>query len=159
MGFRVEELVYFQNQRPRGYLSRLDPDRVLQCDTMKSCADLPQARLLIFLIYAQAVTVAFRSCMYICLVTSTPAGDQELSAGERRAVHVLPISSDQPGINKTMMHTLRYILETSVEPRCIQVHPRFSHVGFVVVDVRQKKLDFVVGPNESILEHPCMVFV
>ena len=38
LGFSAEELVYFQNQYR---LSRQDPDRILQCDTRKSSAELP----------------------------------------------------------------------------------------------------------------------
>ena len=38
LGFRAEELVYFQNQFR---LSWQDPDRMLQCDTRMSSAELP----------------------------------------------------------------------------------------------------------------------
>ena len=76
LGFRAEELVYFQNQYR---LSRQDPDRMLQM-RHKEEQRRAAACLLILLIVAQALLLLLFKALY-----STSAGDQEISTtGEKR---------------------------------------------------------------------------
>ena len=59
------------------------------------------------------------------------------------------------------MHVLRYILKHLSNHDVFEAHSVPVHAcwPFVIVDAQQKKLDFVVGPNEGVFEGPCIVFV
>ena len=61
------------------------------------------------------------------------------------------------------MHVLRYIWKHLSKHKVFEAHsvPVNAWWRFVVVDARQKKLDFIVWSNEDqgIFERPCIVFV
>ena len=59
------------------------------------------------------------------------------------------------------MHVLRYIWKHLSNHDVFEAHSVLVHAywDFVIVDARQKKLDFVVGPNKGVFERPCIVFV
>ena len=61
------------------------------------------------------------------------------------------------------MHVLRYIWKHLSNHDVFEAHmysvPVHACWPVVIIDAQQKKLDFVVGPNEGVFERPCIVFV